>query len=269
MTGTAGAGPAGITAHLLTLTHIPKPLPDRHKTVLRTMDAEDQAGGVPDNLKSRLEDSYDAIAEAYTTWSTKGAAIRLSYLDRLLELLPPSHRDILEVGCGAGIPTTERLLARGAQFRITANDLSPAQIKLGKERLDQVCGGDEDRVTWLQGDMMGLDLPVDSFDVVLGFYCIQHLPRDEQVIMIRKVSDWLRPGGYMLFNFPAEANENVVMTGWMGEKGWVYHSGWDADHYRQLLRNAGLHLVLDEVRKDNVKAEFLWVIAKKPDSATT
>ncbi|KAG8169910.1 hypothetical protein KVR01_000655 [Diaporthe batatas] len=230
------------------------------------MDAEDEAGGVPDNLKSRLEDSYDAIAESYTAWSTKGAAIRLSYLDSLLDLLTPSHRDILEVGCGAGIPTTERLLARGPQFRITANDLSSAQIKLGKQRLDHVCGGDSDRVTWLQGDIMGLCLPPDSFDVVLGFYCIQHLPRDEQVVMIRNLSGWLRPGGYMLFNFPAEANENVVMTGWMGEKGWVYHSGWDANHYRQLLRNAGLHLVLDEVRGDNVKAEFLWVIAKKPDT---
>jgi len=229
------------------------------------MDAEDQAGGVPENLKSRLRDSYDAIAEAYTAWSSTGAAIRLSYLDRLLNLLSPSHRDILEVGCGAGIPTTERLLARGPQFRITANDLSSAQIKLGMERLDQVCGGDAERVTWLQGDMIGLNLPVGSFDVALGFYCIQHLPRDDQVVMIRKVADWLRPGGYMLFSFPAEENENVVMTGWMGEKGWVYHSGWDADKYRQILREAGLELVLDEVREDNVKAEFLWVIAKKPD----
>jgi SAM-dependent methyltransferase len=233
------------------------------------MDAEDQAGGVPENLKSRLRDSYDAIAEAYTAWSSKGANIRLSYLDRLLDLLSPSHRDILEVGCGAGIPTTERLLARGPQFRITANDLSSAQIKLGMERLDQVCGGDAERVTWLQGDMIGLNLPVGSFDVALGFYCIQHLPRDDQVVMIRKAVDWLRPGGYMLFNFPAEENENVVMTGWMGEKGWVYHSGWDADKYRQILREAGLELVLDEVREDNVKAEFLWVIAKKPDSAKT
>lgn len=231
------------------------------------MDAEDQAG-VPVNLKSRLKDSYDAIADAYTAWSTKGAAIRLSYLDRLLDLLSPSHKDVLEVGCGAGIPTTERLLARGPHFRITANDLSSAQIKLGMERLDLVCGGDAARVTWLQGDMMGLNSSAATFDVVLGFYCIQHLPRDEQVVMIRKVADWLRPGGYMLFNFPAEENENVVMTGWMGEKGWVYHSGWDADKYRQLVREAGLELVLDEVREDNVKAEFLWVIAKKPGNAT-
>ncbi|KAK7705845.1 hypothetical protein SLS64_007793 [Diaporthe eres] len=231
------------------------------------MDGGDEASSsVPENLKSRLRDSYDAIAEKYTSWSTKGAAIRLSYLDRLLGLLSPSHRDILEVGCGAGIPTTEKLLAHDPQFRITANDLSSAQIELGKKRLALVCSGDADRVTWVEGDMMSLKFPGVAFDVVLGFYCIQHLPRDEQVDMIRKVSAWLKPGGYMLFNYPAEENENVVMTGWMGQKGWVYHSGWDADKYRQLLREAGLELVLDEVKQDNVKAEFLWVIAKRPEA---
>ncbi|KKY37808.1 putative methyltransferase [Diaporthe ampelina] len=224
---------------------------------------------VPENLKSRLRDSYDVIAEAYTSWSIDGAAIRLSYLDKLLDLLPPSHRDILDVGCGAGIPTNEKLLARDPRFHITANDLSPAQIELGKKRLDLACRRDADRVAWLQGDMMSLDFPDAAFDVVLGFYCIQHLPRDEQAVMIRKVAAWLRPGGYMLVNFPAEDNENVVMTGWMGEKGWVYYSGWDADRYTQLLREAGLQLVLDEVRQDNVKAEFLWVIAKRPDIPTT
>lgn len=230
------------------------------------MDGEDQApSSVPENLKSRLRDSYDAIAEEYTSWSTKGAAIRLSYLDRLLGLLSPSHREILELGCGAGIPTTEELLARDPRFRITANDLSPAQIDLGKKRLELVCSGDADRVAWVQGDMMDLKFPAVAFDMILGFYCIQHLPRDEQAVMIRKVAAWLRPGGYMLINFPAEESDNVVMTGWMGEKGWVYHSGWDADKYRQLLREAGLQLVLDEVKQDNVKAEFLWVIAKRPE----
>lgn len=235
------------------------------------MDCQDQPSpsSVPENLKARLKDSYDAIAEQYTSWSTKGAAIRLSYLDRLLDLLSPSHRDVLEVGCGAGIPTTEKLLAHDPRFRVTANDLSSAQIELGKKRLDLVCGGDADRVAWVQGDMLGLEFPDAAFDVVLGFYCIQHLPRDEQVVMIRKVAAWLRPGGYLLMNFPAEESENVVMTGWMGEKGWVYHSGWDTDKYRQLLREADLQLVLDEVKQDNVKAEFLWVIAKRPDAGTS
>ncbi|KUI70005.1 Sterol 24-C-methyltransferase [Cytospora mali] len=218
---------------------------------------------VPENLKARLKDSYDAIAERYTEWSIRNSDIRVGYLDKLLALLSPSHNDILEIGCGAGIPTTEKLLAHSPGVRITANDLSSSQIALGKKRLgDDVVGGG-DRVTWIEGDMMQLDCPERSFDVVLGFYTIQHLPRDEQRVMICRVAKWLKPGGYMLINFPAQEDENVVMTGWMGEKGWVYHSGWGIEKYRQLVKETGLELVLDEVKQDNVKAEFLWIIGKK------
>lgn len=63
---------------------------------------------VPDNLKARLKNLYDAIAEKYTAWPTKTSDIRVSYLERLLSLLSAEHKDILEIGCGAGIPTTEK-----------------------------------------------------------------------------------------------------------------------------------------------------------------
>lgn len=216
---------------------------------------------VPENLKARLKDSYDAIAVTYTDWATKTADIRVSYLDKLLALLPPDHNDILEIGCGAGIPTTERLLAHSPGIRITANDLSSSQIALGKARLSEIAGAG-DRVTWVEGDMTALDYPDGSFDVVLGFYTIMHLPRDEQTVILGKIVKWLRPGGYLLMNFPAEEKENVVMTGWMGEKGWVYLSGRGADQYRDLVKETGLEVVLDEVRQDNVKAEFLRILAR-------
>lgn len=221
---------------------------------------------VPVNLKSRLKDSYDAIAERYTEWSTKNADIRIGYLDKLLALLSPSQNDFLEMGCGAGIPTTEKLLAHGPGFRITANDLSPSQIALGKKRLgeeEEEAGRGGDRVRWIEGDMVQLDFPPGSFDVVLGFYTIQHLPRDEQAVMIRRAAQWLRPGGYMLINFPTQ-EDDFEMTGWMGEKGWMYHSGCGTEKYRQMVKETGLELVLDEVRQDNVKAEFLWIIGRKP-----
>lgn len=220
--------------------------------------------GVPDNLKSRLKESYDAIAETYTQWSIRTADIRVGYLDRLLALLSPSQRDILEVGCGAGVPTTERLLAHTPGLHITANDLSSSQIALGKKRLTENAGSGVDRVMWAEGDMMRLDFPAAAFDVVLGFYTLQHLPRDEQSVMICRMAKWLKPGGYMLINLPAAEDENVVMTGWMGEKGWVYYSAWGAERYRQMVMETGLELILDEVKQDNVKAEFLWIIGKKP-----
>lgn len=225
----------------------------------------DKPSTAPDNLKARLKDSYNAIAEKYTVWATKNAGIRLVYLEKLLAVLSPTQNEILELGCGAGIPTTEKLLAHSPNLRITGNDLSSAQIALGKARLKDVAA-DTDRVKWIEGDMMSLDFSAGSFDVVLGFYTIQHLPREEQVVMLERLVNWLRPGGCMLINFPADEEENVVMTGWMAPEGWMYHSGWSVDKYRDILRSLRLEFVMDEVKQDNVKAKFLWVIARKPQA---
>lgn len=230
----------------------------------------DPSTAIPENLKARLKASYDAISAPYTAWATKKSNIRVSYLTTLLHELPATHTDVLELGTGAGIPTLEILLAHkstSSGLRITANELSSAQIALGKARLEEVAEGDTSRVEWVEGDMMGLRFAAGTFDVVLGFYTIQHLPREEQVVMLGRVVEWLRPGGYLLMNFPAEESENVLMTGWMGPEGWMYHSGWGTEKYRELVRATGLEVLLDEVREDNVKAEFLWIIAKKKSEA--
>lgn len=161
----------------------------------------------------------DAIADTYTEWAAGSADVRLGYLDQLLALLSPLHQDILEVGCGAGIPTTEKLLAHSPSFRVTANDLSPSQIALGKKRLSEEAGRGANRVTWIEGDMMQLEFPAERFDIVLDFCAIQHLPPDEQCVMIRRLAQWLKSGGYMLVNFTTEETDNVVMTGFMCENG--------------------------------------------------
>lgn len=146
---------------------------------------------VPKNLKARLKDSYDTIADKYTHWATANADIRVGYLDTMLGLLPSTYREFLEIGCGTGIPTTEKLLAYNSSFCITANDLSTSQIALGKARLEEVASGGAERVTWVEGDMMELEFPKSSFDAVLGFYTIQHLPREEQVVMLGRIVKWL------------------------------------------------------------------------------
>lgn len=248
--------------------------PSTHSQTYRPTMANPSTTTIPENLKARLKASYDAIAAPYTAWAAKKADIRVSYLATLLSQLPPTHTSVLELGTGAGIPTLEILLAHNNnnnnnKFRVTANELSPAQIALGKARLAEVgVGGEEGegRVRWVEGDMMGLEFAAGMFDVVLGFYTIQHLPREEQVVMLGRVVEWLRPGGYFLMNFPAEESENVVMTGWMGPEGWMYRSGWGTEKYRELVKGLGLEVLLDEVREDNVKAEFLWIIAKKPEA---
>ena len=56
-----------------------------------------------------VADGYDRIADRYLEWSAlRPSAARLAYLDRAYELIPPGA-EVLELGCGAGIPMTASL----------------------------------------------------------------------------------------------------------------------------------------------------------------
>ena len=49
---------------------------------------------------------------------------------------------------------------------VTGNDLSTAQLDLARKNL----AGYEDRLTLVEGDMLGLAFPAGTFDAVTGFY---------------------------------------------------------------------------------------------------
>lgn len=265
------------------------------------------AGTVVD-VKSRLKQSYDAIAPAYNAWAMRTSGLRLEFLNRLLHLLPPppppptpatpitlngaapdsesaaaapssspSVLTALELGCGAGVPVTQALLSYsssspgvgGRTFHVTANDLSSTQIALGKQAL----GGehDETRVRWIQGDMMDLDFPAESFDVIIALYSLIHLPRGEQIILLGRMAKWLKkkPGGLALVNFGAEEAEHAVMDDWLGPDGWMFWSSWGVETTLCKVREeTGLEVVESKVTTDadGVDASFLWVIMRAKEA---
>ncbi|GAB1320933.1 Methyltransferase domain-containing protein [Madurella fahalii] len=229
---------------------------------------------VPANLKARIKESYDAIATAYNTWTESHHPVRLRYLSKLLAEFPPRSDDAgggggddkaaamaaLELGCGAGVPVTEALLARGGTH-VTANDLSSTQLALARQRL----GDDPARVRWVEGDMMDLAFPPASFDLVVAFYSVIHLPRHEQRVLMERVAGWLKPGGVVLLNFGAEEMEGHVIDGWLDEKGWMFWSGFGEVKTLEMLTDAGLEIVFSEVTRDETRIDgsFLWVIARR------
>ncbi|KAI6087141.1 methyltransferase domain-containing protein [Hypoxylon rubiginosum] len=227
------------------------------------------AQAVPSDLKDRLKASYDAIAPEYNEWTVRHHAQRLQYLEKILAPLldsnPSGQLRVLELGCGSGVPVTEKLLSY-ANVHVTANDISTAQIELARAHLlGSAEANASERLDLVEGDMTKLEFPDGSLDAVVAFYSIIHLPREEQTEMIGKIARWLKPGGYFLANFSQGEAESVVMDKWLGEKGWAFWSGWGKEATLKIVEEAGLHVELGEVSGHDTKELFLWVIAKRAD----
>jgi len=205
----------------------------------------------------------------------------------------------LEIGCGAGVPIVSALLSspRGMRFHVVGNDLSGGQIGIARGRFGGGVftgggGGDpsdgdnyslvneegdgkgdgngddsgkdsKSTVEWAQADMLTLSFPPSSLDLVIGLYSVIHLPREEQVAMMRKIAGWLKPGGLVLVNFGAEEAEAVEMADWLG--GWMFWSSFGAEGMLERVEKVeGLEVLSSEVvGEDGVDAAFLWVIARK------
>lgn len=77
---------------------------------------------------------------------------------------------VLEVGCGRGVGM-EILLALGTAH-VTGFDLDPMMVALGQERVAKY--GDRARI--FVGDAEAIDAPDVSFDAVVDYGIIHHIP---------------------------------------------------------------------------------------------
>ena len=210
--------------------------------------------------KALVEHGYDTIAPAYLAWSApRPTSTRLAHLTKLLALLPPGAR-VLELGCGAGVPSTQALVAHGLD--VTAVDISAAQIALARAHVPQA--------TLVHADMAALAFAPASFDAVVAFYSLFHLPGDEQGPMIARIAGWLKDGGRLLFNLTTDVGDRM-MEDWMGVR--MFWSGLGVDGNRDMLKRDGwaLTIIEDEVAVEKVgRAEetFHWVFAEKNDQRT-
>ena len=201
--------------------------------------------------KRLVEQGYDHIAQRYLDWSTASPA-RLSYLQKVMEHLP-AHSEVLELGCGAGVPCTQRL---AQQAHVTGVDISAAQIVLARYYVPTA--------TLIQSDMMALNFPLATFDAVVAFYSMFHLPRTEQVVLIARLAIWLRPSGWFVCNFGVSNNPGSIEPDWLGTP--MYWSSYDAQTNLNMIRKAGLSLVETNILTDDEDGEpvpFLWILAQK------
>ncbi|MDT7787891.1 MAG: hypothetical protein QOF58_6310 [Pseudonocardiales bacterium] len=200
-------------------------------------------------MKEIVEAGYDAMAERYLTWSAEIADDpRLHYLDDFEGLLSDDAR-ILELGCGAGVPVTQKLAER---HDVLGVDLSQQQLDLARANVPAA--------RFEKADMTQLDFPGGTFDGVAAFYSILHVPRAEQPGLIAKIARWLKPGGLFLASLGVGTPD--LTENWLGVE--MFFGSNTPDRNRELL-GEHFEIITDDLvtMHEPDPATFHWVLTRK------
>ena len=199
-----------------------------------------------------FEPIADHLGAAYLRYSfTKGTDQEVDFLVSCLGLT--SGDRILDVGCGPG-RHAHALGRRG--FEVVGVDISEEQLRLARAEVPEA--------TFVQADFAELDFYEASFDVVVAFYSIVHVPRAQHSALFADIRRWLKPGGLFLASLSRVGGPDRTEE-WLGVE--MFFSGFPAETNRQLVREAGFELLFDEVvwmREPGVDVAFLWVLGEKP-----
>jgi SAM-dependent methyltransferase len=204
------------------------------------------------NPKEIVARGYDAIALRYAEWAGQVKSPALEWL-RDLDARLPDGSDVLELGCGRGVPGTRELARR---HRVTGVDISAVQIELARHHVPEA--------SFVHADAVELDVAAGSLDAVVALYFFGHVPADEQRDLISRIAVWLDDGGVLLATFGAgEAGEDVDPD-WLGAP--MFFASLGGSSYIPLLRDSGLEPLREQVLVQHEPGygdvAFHWVLAR-------
>ena len=203
---------------------------------------------MPDDPRDIVESGYDAIAGRYAEAIRAGRGPETyfrSFLARVLELIPEGGT-VLDLGCGAGLVTAD-LTTRA---RVVGVDISAGQLELARRNAPAA--------RFVRADMVDLAFAPGSFDAVVAFWTLIHVPREVHASLFARIHGWLEPGGVFAGTLGRGDNPADHVPDFYGAP--MYWSHFDGDTNRGLLGDAGFDLVQADEIEDEGETP-LWVIA--------
>jgi len=133
-----------------------------------------------------IRTSYDEIAASFHATRTTLRPAEIKYLSLLLDSLPGGST-ILDLGCGTGHPIATHIASRG--HHVVGVDGSHAMLAIARSHLPGH--------RWIH-DLIELVEFEETFDAVVCWDSIFHLPRNHHQPIICKIHRWLAPGGRIM-----------------------------------------------------------------------
>lgn len=116
----------------------------------------------------------------------------LKYTKRAFRMLPQLDKpQIIDIGCGSGIPTLE--LARLGQGEVIGIDIDQPALDIFARKIKEA--GLTDRVQAINCSMFAIDFPDESFDIIWSEGSIYAIGFEKG---LRDWKRYLKPGGYLV-----------------------------------------------------------------------
>jgi SAM-dependent methyltransferase len=196
---------------------------------------------------------YDAVALRYAAWAGRVNSPAIEWVRELDGSLDDGS-NVLELGCGRGVPATRELARR---HRVTGVDISAVQIELARHHVPEA--------SFVHDDVMSLEVASGSLDAVVALFLYGHLPPDDQRLLVTRSGEWLRDEGFFLCTFPTGKAGEEIDPDWLGTP--MFFAALGADAYDSLLHETRLEPARDEIMVQNEPEHgdvaFRWILAQK------
>ena len=201
--------------------------------------------------KAVVAQGYDRVAADYACLENEAEWPRMRWLKRLLKGLDAGS-SVLDLGCGSGDPADIEI---AKNHTVTGVDISEEQIRLARKNVPSG--------RFIHADAASVNFPADSFDAVVSFYALEHIPREEHAALLRRISRWLRVGGLLLLSTEAGEEKGVVGE-WLGVP--MFFSSFGPEAVEQMIQESGFEILETAIEpqvEQGIEIPYLWVLGRK------
>jgi len=159
--------------------------------------------------KDVVRDEWQAVAGGWRRWEPMLQSFTWPMSLRMVAAaeVGPGQR-VLDVGCGMGDPTLQVAVLVGPHGRVLGIDVAEGMIATARERAAALGLG---HVEFRTADVMTVDLPAETFDVVLGRWSVIYVA--DVPGALARLRRALVPGGRIALSAwaPPEANPWIMI----------------------------------------------------------
>ncbi|MGM5481702.1 MAG: class I SAM-dependent methyltransferase [Nanobdellota archaeon] len=202
-----------------------------------------------DEMRNLVKDGYDngKYYEVYGRTGTTLDRMENMLFEELTDRVPENSR-ILDLGCGVGLPYDKVLSQKG--YEVTGIDISEKHIRLAKKNVPEA--------TFIRDDFFSSGVS-GSFDAIVSFYAIFHIPREEHAKLLKHMHSLLKDNGHILITLATTSMDCDKNPDFVGAP--MAWSSYSVEENKRMIENAGFNILVsvEDYRDEN----HLWILASK------